>query len=210
MPDRDIKPYIIEQLKEGRFHLAAIFGNDHPVELEIGIGKGRFLMNEAARRPDVNFVGIEWASRYYRLAAERAAGKRLSNIRFLRDDAAHTLRENLPDASLSALHIYFPDPWPKSRHHKRRLIQGPFVLQAARVLKDGARVFLGTDHADYAEQMEREFSDHRDFTLVSRLFGDEAPEGITNWEQKFRKEGRTIFKFEYLRRARDLAAPARA
>ena len=202
MPERDTKPYIIEQLKEGRFDFAAIFGNDHPVELEIGIGKGRFLINEAMRRADTNFVGIEWASRYYRMAAERAAGRHLANIRFLRDDAAHTVNVNLPDASLSALHIYFPDPWPKTKHNKRRLIQAPFVAQAARVLKDGCRVFLATDHEDYAQQMEREFSDSRDFTLASRLIGPDAPEGITNWEQKFRKEGRTMFKFEYVRKVR--------
>lgn len=202
MPERDTKPFIIEQLKEGRFDFAAIFGNDHPVELEIGIGKGRFLINEAMRRPDTNFIGIEWASRYYRLAAERAAGRRLANIRFLRDDAAHTVSVNVPDASLAALHIYFPDPWPKSRHHKRRLIQAPFVAQCARVLIDGARVLLATDHEDYAQQMEREFSDNREFTLISRLIGQDAPEGITNWEQKFRAQGRTMFKFEFLRKVR--------
>ena len=202
MPERDTRPFIIEQLKEGRFDFAAIFGNDHPVELEIGIGKGRFLINEAMRRPDTNFIGIEWASRYYRMAAERAAGRRLANIRFLRDDAAHTVSVNLPDASLSALHIYFPDPWPKTKHNKRRLIQAPFVAQCARVLRDNACVLLATDHQDYAQQMEREFSDSKDFTLASRLIGADAPEGITNWEQKFRKEGRTMFKFEYVRKPR--------
>ena len=202
MPLRDTRPFIIEQLKEGRFDLAKIFGNDHPVELEIGIGKGRFLIIEATNRPQTNFIGIEWASRYFRLAAERAAGRSLANIRFLRDDAAHTLRENLPDSSLSTLHIYFPDPWPKLRHNKRRLIQAPFVAQAARVLKDGARVLLATDHEDYAPQMEREFSESRDFALASRLIGADAPEGITNWEQKFRALGKSIFKFEFLRRPR--------
>ncbi|MCC6573640.1 MAG: tRNA (guanosine(46)-N7)-methyltransferase TrmB [Planctomycetes bacterium] len=206
MPERDLTPYVIPQLAKPddgphpRYDFARIFGNDHPVELEIGIGKGRFIINQAMTRPDTNFIGIEWANRYYLLAARRAAGRSLHNLRLLRDDAAHTVRESLPDRCLNALHIYFPDPWPKTKHHKRRLVQPWFAREASRVLKPGARVFLATDHEDYAQQMEQVFKDDPDFALISRMIGEDAPEGITNWEVKFRAEGRTMFKFEFARK----------
>ncbi len=206
MAQRDITPFIIPQLSapEGtphpRYDFTQIFGNDHPVELEIGIGKGRFIITQAQTRPDTNFVGIEWANRYHLLAARRAAGRSLHNLRMLRDDAAHTVRASLADGSLSALHIYFPDPWPKTKHHKRRLVQPWFAREAARILRPGARVLLATDHEDYAQQMEQVFKDDADFAMLSRMIGEEAPEGITNWEVKFRAQGRSIFKFEFARK----------
>lgn len=206
MPERDITPYVLPLLSKPesgehpRYDFARVFGNSNPVELEIGIGKGRFIISQAMARPQTNFVGIEWANRYYLLAARRAAARSLSNLRMLRDDAAHTVRDSLADRCLGALHIYFPDPWPKKRHHKRRLIQPWFAREAARVLAPGARVYLATDHEGYAQQMEQVFRDDGDFTLVSRMIGEAAPEGITNWEVKFRAQGRGIFKFEFARK----------
>lgn len=190
----------IPPTQDRRFDWPAIFGNDNPVELEIGIGKGRFLIQQAESRPDTNFVGIEWASRYYRLVAERAAKRGLPNFRVLRDDAARVVRDNVADASLAALHVYFPDPWPKARHNKRRLIQPPFAVEAARILRPGGVVKLATDHADYAAQMEQVFREHAEFKPGLRAVGENAPPGVTNWEVKFRAEGRTMHKFEFVRR----------
>jgi tRNA (guanine-N7-)-methyltransferase len=204
----DISPVVLEQIpltEDRRYDMREVFGNEHPVELELGIGKGRFLIQQAEARPDVNFIGVEWASRYYRLVAERAAKRGLANLRVLRDDAAHVVRDTLADASINALHVYFPDPWPKARHNKRRLIQPPFAVQAARILRDGATLRLATDHQDYAVQMEQVFADNPDFEQTGRAIGDEAPEGVTNWEVKFRREGRTIHKFEFVRRPRESA-----
>ena len=185
-----------------RFDFAAIFGNANPVELELGIGKGRFLIQQAEERPGVNFVGVEWANKYFVLVAERAAKRGLRNLRVMRADAGHVVRENVRDGAISVLHVYFPDPWPKLRHQKRRLIQPPFAREAARVLQDGGLVKLATDHVEYAVQMEQVFGADPDFEPVSRAVGEAAPVGVTNWEVKFRAEGRTIHKFEYRRRPR--------
>lgn len=201
----DISPVTLEPIpltQDRQYDFAAIFGNNHPVELELGIGKGRFLIQQAQARPDVNFVGVEWASRYYRMVAERAAKRGLANIRILRDDAAHVVKHTLSEACIDALHIYFPDPWPKAKQVKRRLIQPPFARVAARALKDGASLLLATDHEDYARQMEAVFRADPDFEQVSRAIGDDAPEGITNWEVKFRQQGRTMHKFQFVRIAR--------
>src|SRR5881227_3162677 len=107
----------------------ALFGNDNPVELEIGIGKGTFLTEQAKARPDTNFFGIEWARWFWRYASDRLRRSGCANARTVRAEAGFFLSEFVPDASLAVLHIYFPDPWPKKRHHKRRLIQAPFVKE---------------------------------------------------------------------------------
>src|SRR5688500_13089153 len=131
-----------------------LFGNDRPVEIEIGMGKGTFLTDQAKARPDVNFFGIEWARFYWRYASDRLRRNGCTNAHTVRAEAMFFLREHVPDASLSVLHVYFPDPWPKARHHKRRLIQEPFLQQAQRVLVGRGRLQVVTDHADYFEQIE--------------------------------------------------------
>jgi len=196
----NIMPVVLEQipLAAGRhYDFAAVFGNSRPVELELGIGKGRFLIQQAQARPDTNFVGVEWANRYFRLVAERAAKRGLGNIRVLRDDAARVVRDTIADGAISVLHIYFPDPWPKARHHKRRLIQPPFARQCARILAPDGSVRLATDFAEYAVQMEQVFGQDPGFKQTQRAVGPQAPEGVTNWEVKFRAQGREIHKFEF-------------
>src|SRR5688572_31646597 len=129
-----------------------VFGNGHPVEMEIGSGKGTFLTDQAKARPDVNFFGVEWANWFFRYASDRLRRNGCANARMVRAEANYFLTEFVPDRSLSVLHVYFPDPWPKKRHHKRRLIQEPFVRQAERVLvPDGGRLQVVTDHKDYFE-----------------------------------------------------------
>ena len=103
---------------------------------------------------------------------------------------------------MDRIHILNPDPWPKAKHNKRRLIQPRFADAAARALQDGASLRLATDHEDYARQMEAVMRDNTAFVQTFRAVGDEAPEGVTNWEVRFRKEGRTIHKFEYTRKLR--------
>ena len=131
-----------------------LFGNDHPVELEIGMGKGTFITEQAKARPEVNFFGIEWARWFWRSASDRLRRNGCLNARTVRAEAGFFLAEFVPEASLSVLHIYFPDPWPKSRHHKRRLIQPKFMPLVERVLRRGGRLQVVTDHKDYFEQIE--------------------------------------------------------
>lgn len=179
-------------IQDTPYDFAAIFGNDHPVELEVGSGKGRFLLTSAQEQPEINFLGIEWARKYWRLCLKRAAFRELQNIRFMRDDAAHTFELALSDRCLQAVHVYFPDPWPKKRYRKRRLIQTPFLDQVARVVKVGGLLKLATDHVDYFEQMDEVTAAHPKLEVIERLIGEDSREGITNYETKYREEGRTI------------------
>ena len=173
----------------------ALFGNDHPVELEIGMGKGTFITEQARLRPDVNFFGIEWARWYWRYASDRLRRNQCLNARTIRAEAGYFLSEFVADASLAVLHIYFPDPWPKARHHKRRLIQEPFMRQIERVLRPGGRVQIVTDHQEYFEQIERVVKASR-LAVIDYNRPGSASEGEfvgTNFERKYRRENRPFF-----------------
>ena len=130
-----------------------LFGNDRPLEMEIGTGRGTFLGEEAQNRPDVNFIGIERARRYWRFASDRLRRRRCGNVRVILIDAGYFLREFVPDATLAAIYVHFPDPWPKKRHHKRRLIQPQFIREVERTLTPGGRLQVVTDHPEYFAQI---------------------------------------------------------
>ncbi len=150
----------------GRIAWADIFGNDHPVELEIGAGKGTFMLAIGAAKPEHNFVGIEWAKAYAEFAADRLRRHQLSNARIVHGEAAWWVRCHVPDSSLFAMHIYFPDPWPKTRHHKRRLIQLSFLKEVHRMLIPGGVLRLVTDHADYFAHMQATLAGQSDLQVV--------------------------------------------
>jgi tRNA (guanine-N7-)-methyltransferase len=174
----------------------ALFGNDHPVEMEIGMGKGTFLTEQAKARPEVNFFGIEWAMWFWKYASDRLRrGGCTANARTVRAEALYFLREFVGDASISVLHVYFPDPWPKKRHHKRRLVTGAFMEQVERILVPGGRLQLVTDHADYFEQM-REVVGKSALEVVEYNRPGSAGEGEfvgTNFERKYAREGRPFY-----------------
>lgn len=192
MPDTSAFDHLLLPIQDTPYDFQAIFGNAHSVELEVGFGKGRFLQTSALAHPDRNYVGIEWASKYYRLAASRAAKRGVTNVRYLRDDAAHTFKLALGAGSLAAVHVYFPDPWPKKKQQRRRIIQQPFLTEVCRVVRPGGRLLLATDHAEYFTWMVRECEAHPMVRVLEKLVGDEARHGITNYEVKYREEGRTI------------------
>ncbi|MBN1510308.1 MAG: tRNA (guanosine(46)-N7)-methyltransferase TrmB [Sedimentisphaerales bacterium] len=180
----------------GRIDLAQIFGRPGPVHIEIGSGKGTFLVHEAQAQPHVNFLGIEWARRFYRHAVDRIGRWGLTNVRIIRTDAATFLAEAVPAESVDCFHIYFPDPWPKKRHHKRRLIQLSNMATLIRCLKRGGDIRLATDHVEYFEQMKEVATACRhalEPTEFVRPAG--AAEGEltgTNYERKYIKDKRTI------------------
>jgi tRNA (guanine-N7-)-methyltransferase len=174
---------------------AAMFGNDHPVEMEIGMGKGTFITHAAKANPAHNFFGIEWANWFWRYASDRLRRNGCLNARTVRSDAAFFVRELVPDASLAVLHIYFPDPWPKKRHHKRRLIQEPFLKQVERILVPGGRLQVVTDHKEYYEQIETVIKGSN-LTPVEYNRPGQANEGEvvgTNFERKYIAQGRPFY-----------------
>lgn len=175
---------------------AELFGNDHPVELEIGSGKGTFLTEQAKGRPEVNFFGIEWARWFWRSASDRLRRHNCLNARMVRAEANFFLTEYVPEANLSVLHIYFPDPWPKARHHKRRLIQPKFMPLVLRVLKPGGRLQVVTDHQGYFEENIEPSVRGSALHVVDYNRPGSAAEGEfvgTNFERKYRREGRPFY-----------------
>jgi len=183
----------------GKIRWVDIFGNEHPVELEIGSGKGTFLLGIAEALPEHNYVGIEYAKAYADFAADRLRRHQTTNARMVNAEAAWWIRCHVPDASLAAIHVYFPDPWPKTRHHKRRLVQPSFLKECFRMLVPGGKLRLVTDHADYFQHMVETLGGQTDLKVVAfespvALKAD-APAGSivgTNFERKYIAEGRTF------------------
>lgn len=127
----------------------AAFRSHAPVELEIGSGKGLFLAAASAARPDTNFLGVEISAGYARLCAGRLAAARATNARIVHGDGTFLVRSLLPDASLAAIHVYFPDPWWKARHRKRRVLSDTFLEHAARILVASGSLHVWTDVEEY-------------------------------------------------------------
>jgi len=176
---------------------ALMFGRTSPVEMEIGSGKGGFLLNRARGHLERNFLGVEWANKFFRYAADRMARWGITNVRLLRTDASHLVTRHLPPASIIMLHIYHPDPWPKKRHHRRRLIQSPFVSAAVNVLVPGGRIAVQTDHAEYFEQIQKVL---RAEPRLKEVEFNVPEAGVvegrisTNYEIKYLREGRPIYQ----------------
>lgn len=133
--------------------LAATYGREAPVTLEIGFGNGESLVALAASHPERNFLGLEVHPPGVGHALLSCEAARLANVRVLCQDAVEVLQRRLPDASLDEVLLYFPDPWPKKRHHKRRIVQPAFVELVARRLRPGGVLRMATDWQPYAEHM---------------------------------------------------------
>ena len=187
----------------GRVNFAEIFPEApaQPVEIEIGVGKGTFLLDRAKRRPDVNFLGIEYAKSYTVYVADRLRRAELENARMLCADAGEVFRRSLADESVMRVHIYFPDPWPKRRHNHRRLVQPAFIEQVKRVLLPGGQLLLVTDHRDYFQQLQRTMNNREGFAVTEYPnLHDDSPYVVgTNFERKYVREGRPIYKMAFLK-----------
>jgi tRNA (guanine-N7-)-methyltransferase len=187
---------------DGVIDWSAVFGNDRPVEVEIGCGKGGFLLRRARSRADVNFLGVEWAKKYCRYAADRMVRWGVPNVRLMRADAGVLVSRQLPAGSVAALHVYHPDPWPKRRHHKRRLFQPAFVDVAIRALAPGARWAIQTDHGEYFEVVRELLGGRAELEAIpfdDPEFGTVEARTETNFEVKYLGEGRAIYRLAYRR-----------
>jgi tRNA (guanine-N7-)-methyltransferase len=185
------------------FSARAAFGDEAPFELEIGCGKGGFLLRRAQQRPDLHLLGIEWANKFFKYAADRMARRGLGNVRIMRTDASHFVRNHLPPNCLAALHVYHPDPWPKKRHRKRRLIQPAFVEAATQALAPGGRWAIQTDHAEYFAWMREVFAGAaglKEIAFDDPEFGIVDASVQTNFEIKYQREGRTFYRLAFRKR----------
>jgi tRNA (guanine-N7-)-methyltransferase len=180
---------------DGKIDFAALFRRSAPVEVEIGTGKAAFLLNQAKNYPEINFLGIEWASRYYRYAVDRIGRWNLANVRIIRTDAAVFLTEFIPDESVDCFHIYFPDPWPKNRHHKRRLFNETNLNQMIRCLKREGIIQVATDHAEYFEQIQKLIEGRGDLQKIAFQPAAGAQQGElvgSNFERKYLKDSKNV------------------
>lgn len=181
-----------------------IFGNARPVEIELGAGKGRFIVAESKRRPDVNFIAIERSRKFLRIGLLRAAKEARDNCRFFCWDADFVLKLLIRPKTVHAYHVYFPDPWPKGRHQKRRLFNPRFIEKLAETLVDDGVLHLKTDHEDYFHETHDLIRQSGLFQVLSEHASqesiedfDEAAENATHYEIKWRLESRTIFSVLY-------------
>ncbi len=184
----------------GPVDFAAVFGRTAPVEMEIGVGKGRFLLGAAAARPDRDFFGLEIEPEYAAITRLRAERAGLANVRCERLDGKAFVLRRLAPASLAALHVYFPDPWPKKRHHKRRLVDAEWAAAAARALVPGGLLRIASDHAEYFSVMDAVLSAE---PLLARVPDDETGPWTTgtNYEVKFARTGRPVRRAVFRRTA---------
>jgi len=189
--------------------IAAAFGREGaPTIIEIGSGQGECVANAAAARPEANFLPVEVYSPGIASTLYRIRRMGLENVRIIQADAAEVLGRYVPDASAAELWIFFPDPWHKSRHHKRRLIQPAFPPKAARVLQEGGMWRLATDWLEYAEQMVE--------VIDASPYFDRVPdqgrfEGrvLTSFERKGLEKGRVITDLTYRRNSVPVSAADR-
>ena len=181
------------------FTWSELYGNDYPVEMEIGVGKGRYLREMAARHPEKNYFAIERAKKYARIALERAARDGLSNFRIFMGDAPELLERLVPDESLAALYIFYSDPWPKKRHHKRRLFKPENVALFSRKLANGTPLIVKTDYELYFEIIEQHIRNEPALQIIQS--GPVDPESFepslrTNFEVKTVGRGAKVFFLE--------------
>jgi tRNA (guanine-N7-)-methyltransferase len=175
----------------------SVFGNDRPIELEVGFGKGLFLLTQAQARPEVNFVGVEIVRKYQLYTATRIAKRALANVRLACGDALRFLRDGVATATLQTVHVYFPDPWWKTRHHKRRLFTAEFVVECVRVLRVGGHLSVATDVEEYAAVIRGLVSAQprlRPMPPPEPGAPTHAMDYLTNFERKFRQQGKPIWR----------------
>ena len=143
MPDNWLRP----------LDLDACFGCHRPLAVDLGSGKGRFLLARAAHHPDVSFLGIERMLRRVRKVARRAHRLALTNVRLLRMEAYYAIMYLIPEARVNTYFVFFPDPWPKKRHHDHRLFNPPFMDALHRTLEPGGTLHVATDHLPYHHEI---------------------------------------------------------
>ena len=182
--------------------LAALFGNDHPVIVEIGFGNGEATWQMARAHPEENYLGVEVHKPGVGHLMLELENNGISNVRIASEDAVEFLRRRIPQNSLDGVRIFFPDPWPKKRHHKRRIIQTPFIELLAGKMKAGSILHMATDWAQYSEHMLDVMHNSQDFENLSPE-GNPRPKPewrpVTKYEKRGQRLGHDVFDLVFRR-----------
>ena len=200
----DLYPYFLTVDDLGAFFDSAghldwetFFGNSNPVEIYVGCGRGMFLVNAGAARPRINFLGIELDFKEGRHGAKRLKKRELQNVRILGGDVRVAFERHIRPASVSAVHVYFPDPWWKRKHLSRRIFTDQLVDQFTRILKPGGLVHSWTDVEDYFEVISALMNHHRQFESIPPPTEQRAEHDLdyqTSFERKKRQAGCTVHR----------------
>ena len=175
--------------------LEELFPVSHPVELEIGCGDGGFLLEWATRHPKKNFIGVERLLGRIRKLDKKGRSNELTNLYLLRFEARYLLQYLLPDRAFDVVHIYFPDPWPKDKHRRHRLIDEHLPELARRILLPNGIVHLRTDDPDYFEQMQESFFPAKYFSMAETPV--ELANVTTEFERQWNEEGKPTLRVSY-------------
>jgi tRNA (guanine-N7-)-methyltransferase len=199
LPLEALAPYLLEiPFPPSPADWSAVFGNTRPIEAEVGFGKGGFLVAVSEAHPETNYIGVEIDRALQLYVATRLAKRALRNVRVARADARMFLQHFVPPSSLQAIHVYFPDPWWKKRHKKRRVFTAEFASLCARALQPGGMLLVATDVEEY-------FSVMTDLVRATTSFDPLSPEAsqatcMTNFERKAREQGREVWRATFRRR----------
>lgn len=180
-----------------RINLATMFATPQPLEVELGSGDGSFLVDYARLRPELNFIGVERLLGRIRKLDRKARRSALANVRGVRIESSYFLEYLLPPNSATSLHIYFPDPWPKRKHRRHRLVNERFPALAWQALAPGGKVYLRTDDQDYFEQMVAVFAGSPAFRLGETP--EELSTVLTDFEKDFLSRGIKTLRAAYQR-----------
>jgi len=178
-----------------KLRLRDLFVDEQPLEVELGAGDGSFLLAWAAQNPARNFLAVERLLGRLRKAERKVRRAGLTNVRLLRIEAGYFLEYLVPARSVAALHVYFPDPWPKRKHWRHRLVNDHFATIAARILQPGGVIYLRTDDAPYFRQMTDVFVRNQAFTAV--LTPPELQAVLTDFERGFQARGISTHRAAY-------------
>lgn len=192
----------IDYTEAAPLDFGAVFGREAPIVLEIGFGNGDTLVEQAGQHPDRDFLGIEIHEPGIGHCLIRLREAGVGNLRLIRHDAVDVLAHMIPSASLNRVNLYFPDPWPKKRHHKRRIVQAAFIDCVADRLESSGSLHIATDWANYAEHIDEIMSESRQFTLIERREHDgEAPldRPQTKFERRGMRHGHRIVDWHFAR-----------
>lgn len=187
--------------EEQRLNLETIFGNDQPVELEVGFGKGSFLVESATKNPQINYLGIEIDKGLQLYVATRLLKRSFTNTKVLQGDG-YRLLQGIEDGALQAVHVYFPDPWWKKRHRKRRVFTEAFVEEVSRVLTPRGTLYIATDVAEYFQVMISIMTNRIDFeaTQFDRSETKDLTLPMTNFERKAVLVNRPVWRATFVKR----------
>lgn len=200
-PALDLSPFLyeLEDLPEPS-DVSELFDRPAPLEIEVGSGKGLFLATAAAGNPDHNFLGVEVARKYAKFSAARLAQRQQENAKMISGDAMRIFRDFLANDSLAAVHVYFPDPWWKKRHRKRRIMQADFLKHVQRTLRPGGILHFWTDVEEYFDEsieLIREATSFEGPSAVPESGAEHDLDYRTHFERRMRLSGEPVFRANF-------------